>query len=142
MPAKPEVIFVLGGPGSGKGTHCTLMKEHYDLIHYSVGDILRSQLASGSSEAQEISRLMKEGKMVPSDFVVKGIKDTILKGNCSKLILLDGFPRSQDNIDAWNRVVGDDISVVFLMYIDVSDEEMRRRLLNRGKTSGRLDDNP
>ena len=85
---------------------------------------------------------MKEGQMVPSDFVVKGIKNRILKGDHSKLILLDGFPRNQDNIDAWNKVVGDQIKVELLMFFDVSDEEMRRRLLNRGKTSGRLDDNP
>ena len=80
--------------------------------------------------------------MVPSEFVVKGIKKTILKGDCSKLILLDGFPRNQDNIDAWNKVVGNDIEISFLMFFEVSDDEMRRRLLNRGKTSGRLDDNP
>lgn len=85
---------------------------------------------------------MKEGQMVPSDFVVKGIKDKILKGERSKLILLDGFPRNQDNIDAWNRVVGDEIKVELLIFFDVTDDEMRRRLLNRGKTSGRLDDNP
>jgi len=80
--------------------------------------------------------------MVPSDFVVKGIKNQILKGDQSKVILLDGFPRNQDNIDAWNKVVGDEIRVSLLMFFDVSDDEMRRRLLNRGKTSGRLDDNP
>lgn len=74
--------------------------------------------------------------------MVKGIKETILKGDCNKLILLDGFPRNQDNIDAWNSVVGGDIQVSFLMFFEVSDNEMRRRLLNRGKTSGRLDDNP
>jgi adenylate kinase family enzyme len=107
MPNKPTVIFVLGGPGSGKGTHCKMLKEHYDLTHYSVGDILRENLKSGTSEAKEISRLMKEGQMVPSDFVVKGIKNRILRGDHSKLILLDGFPRNQDNIDAWNKVVGD-----------------------------------
>jgi len=80
--------------------------------------------------------------MVPSDFVVKGIKNQILKGDQSKVILLDGFPRNQDNIDAWNKAVGDEIRVSLLMFFDVSDDEMRRRLLNRGKTSGRLDDNP
>ena len=80
--------------------------------------------------------------MVPSDFVVKGIKKAILNGDCSKLILLDGYPRNQENIDAWNKVVGDEINISFLMFFEVSDTEMRKRLLNRGKTSGRLDDNP
>ena len=64
-----------------------------------------------------------------------------MKGDRSKLILLDGFPRSEDNISAWNKIVGNEIVVKFLMYFDVTDDEMRRRLLNRGKTSGRLDDN-
>lgn len=70
MSAKPKVIFVLGGPGSGKGTHCDLLRERFNLLHLSVGDILREYLKAGSKEAQEISRRMKEGQMVPSLIVV------------------------------------------------------------------------
>ncbi len=74
MEHKPKVIFVLGGPGSGKGTHCDLLKKAYHFTHYSVGDILRDFLKSGSPDAKVITNLMKEGKMVPSNIVVKSIK--------------------------------------------------------------------
>lgn len=66
MTEKPRIIFVLGGPGSGKGTQCDLLKKNYDFLHYSVGDILRDFLKTGSKDAKEISKLMKEGQMVPS----------------------------------------------------------------------------
>ena len=66
MENKPNVIFVLGGPGSGKGTHCDLIRQRYNLTHYSVGDILREFLKSGTKEAQLISQMMKEGQMVSS----------------------------------------------------------------------------
>jgi adenylate kinase family enzyme len=71
MTAKPQVIFVLGGPGSGKGTHCDMLRERFKLKHLSVGDILREYLKSGSKEALEISKKMKEGQMVPSQIVVE-----------------------------------------------------------------------
>ncbi len=68
--AKPQVMFFLGGPGSGKGTHCDLLRERYNLLHLSVGDILREYLKSGTKEAQEIAKKMKEGQMAPSKIVV------------------------------------------------------------------------
>jgi UMP-CMP kinase len=95
MEEKPRVIFVLGGPGSGKGTHCDLLKKRYNFTHYSVGDILREFLKSGTKDAQVISNLMKEGKMVPGETAVNNIKEKVLKGDKSKLILVDGFPRNQ-----------------------------------------------
>lgn len=70
MSDKPRVIFVLGGPGSGKGTHCDMLRERFNLLHLSVGDILREYLKSGTKEAAEISKRMKEGQMVPSGIVV------------------------------------------------------------------------
>ena len=85
---------------------------------------------------------MKEGKMAPSEPVVDGIKKKVLKEGQGKITMVDGFPRNQDNIDAWNKMVGKEIEVIFLLYIEVRDDVMRERLLNRGKTSGRLDDTP
>lgn len=76
---KPEVLFVLvsysidyqGGPGSGKGTQCSKLKEDYGFIHLSTGDLLRAELEKGGADANEISELMKEGKLVPSSLLVK-----------------------------------------------------------------------
>ena len=104
--SKPQVIFVLGGPGSGKGTQCKLLKEKYSFGHLSVGSILREYLKSGSADAKRISQLMKEGKMAPSEPVVEGLKKKILKEGKGNITMVDGFPRNQDNINAWNKMVG------------------------------------
>ncbi|XP_031505723.1 uncharacterized protein LOC116268007 [Nymphaea colorata] len=138
--SKPRVIFVLGGPGSGKGTHCDQLRERFSLLHLSVGDILRDFLKTGSKEAEEISRRMKEGQMVPSQIVVEQLKKKILSIGTGRIVMVDGFPRNQENIDLWEQIVGEEIKVILLAYIEVRDEVMIQRLLNRGKTSGRLDD--
>jgi adenylate kinase family enzyme len=101
MSANPKVIFVLGGPGSGKGTHCDMLRERFSLLHLSVGDILREYLKSGSKEAQEISKRMKEGQMVPSRIVVEQLKKKILEVGKGRTVMVDGFPRNKENIDVW-----------------------------------------
>lgn len=121
MSAKPKVIFVLGGPGSGKGTHCDLLRERFSLLHLSVGDILREYLKAGSKEAKEISQRMKEGQMVPSRIVVEQLKKKIVEIGKGRTVMVDGFPRNQENIDVWEEVVGQDITVILLAYIEVRD---------------------
>jgi adenylate kinase family enzyme len=87
---KPQVIFVLGGPGSGKGTHCVLLKEKYHFIHYSVGDILREYINSGTKDAQEIKKKMLAGEMVSSRPIVEALKVKIQKGGSSQIYMIDG----------------------------------------------------
>lgn len=83
---------------------------------------------------------MKEGQMVPSKIVVEELKKKILSLGTQKIVMVDGFPRNQENINSWEEIVGKQIEVILLLYIEVRDEIMIERLLNRGKTSGRLDD--
>lgn len=78
--------------------------------------------------------------MVPSRIVVEQLKKKILEVGKGRTVMVDGFPRNQENIDVWEEVVGQDITVILLAYIEVRDQVMIDRLLNRGKTSGRLDD--
>jgi len=141
MTDKPKVIFVLGGPGSGKGTHCDMLRERYHFVHYSVGDILREYLKSGTKEAAEISKRMKEGQMVSSKPIVESLQKKIKENGSEKIVMIDGFPRNQENMNVWEEIISDAFDVRLLLYIEVQDSVMKSRLLNRGKTSGRLDDN-
>lgn len=98
---KPNIVFVMGGPGSGKGTQCAkLIEKHKEIHHISTGDLLREELKSGSSEAKQLDALMKEGKMVPSEMVVDLILKALkFKNKGNDTFLLDGFPRNQENVD-------------------------------------------
>ena len=99
---KPVVFFVLGGPGSGKGTQCAKLSEKHGFVHLSSGDLLREERDSGSAQGQEINKYMVEGKLVPGDLVINLFKQAMQKrGWATKKFLIDGFPRGQENIDGW-----------------------------------------
>ena len=133
------VIFILGGPGSGKGTQCDKIKKRWDFIHLSTGDLLREEVANKGPNAEEIAKLQAEGKLVSSEILVKIIKAK-LDANPGKKFLLDGFPRSQENDDVWKKIVGDSAHIPFLLYFFCSNETMKQRILKRAETSGRSDD--
>ena len=92
---KPVVFFVLGGPGSGKGTQCAKLKEKYNFVHLSAGDLLRDEAKSGSETAALIASYQKEGKLVPGDITVQLFQKAMkAEGWNKKKFLIDGFPRS------------------------------------------------
>ena len=93
---KPQIFFVLGGPGSGKGTQCDRLVENYGFKHISVGDLLRDEKEKGGSEAEELDNLMKEGKLVSSNLVMKLMKKKLAIEGCCRY-LIDGFPRNEEN---------------------------------------------
>jgi len=106
---KPYVLFVLGGPGSGKGTACTRLVEEKGFIHLSAGDLLRAEKSSGSKNAELINNYIVNGQIVPVEITVNLIKDAMkAKGWEKKRFLVDGFPRNKDNLDGWESVMGDD----------------------------------
>ena len=138
---KPEVIFVVGGPGSGKGTQCANIKEMFEYSHLSTGDLLRAEKDSGSPMAAEINKIMNEGKLVPTIILIKLLKKAMEEIGWGKKFLIDGFPRSQENVDVWNQHIGNSANLQFVLFFDLDEETMRERLLKRGETSGRSDDN-
>jgi len=138
---KPEVVFVVGGPGSGKGTQCDNIKKHFGYEHLSTGDLLRKERDSGSKLASQINQIMTEGKLVPTEILIKLLKKEMEEIGWNKKFLIDGFPRGQENIDVWNKYIGDSVTIKFVLFFDVDEETMRKRLLKRGETSGRSDDN-
>ena len=139
-PQKVQVVFVVGGPGAGKGTQCELLVKQLGCLWLSTGDLLREYVKQKmGDDAEELGKLMKEGKLVSSERLVKVIKVTISSSK-NKYILLDGFPRNQENIDVWNKMMTDVADVIGVLYLDASEEVMMRRLLNRNQ--GRDDDTP
>jgi UMP-CMP kinase family protein len=143
LKGKVTVIFVLGGPGSGKGTQCDQIKKDYAMVHLSVGDLLRDEKATGSKYAQEIEECISQGKLVPAKVPVKLLKKAMKKrGWNQNQYLIDGFPRNQENLDVFLEVFGNLADIKFVLFYECSQEAMEKRILERGKTSGRSDDNP
>ena len=141
---RPKVVFVLGGPGAGKGTQCANIVRDFAFVHLSAGDLLRDARNSGDETGKMIDHYIKEGQIVPVEVTVALIKKAIetSQRQGKLLFLVDGFPRNQDNLEGWYRVMGDYCSVEFVLFFDCSEEVMEQRLLKRGETSGRTDDNP
>mmetsp|Transcript_8209 Transcript_8209/g.23570 ORF Transcript_8209/g.23570 Transcript_8209/m.23570 type:complete len:1068 (-) Transcript_8209:65-3268(-) len=132
-----NIIFVLGGPGSGKGTQCERIVADFGYKHLSAGDLLRDEVASGSEMGKECEKLMKEGKLVPVEVTISLLKAAMDKSGAEKF-LIDGFPRAVEQAEAFEKQIGAPLAVIFF---DCPEEEMEKRLLKRGETSGRSDDN-
>ncbi|XP_077579834.1 UMP-CMP kinase [Stigmatopora nigra] len=143
---KPQVVFVLGGPGAGKGTQCAKIVENYNYTHLSAGDLLRAERArEGSQSGLLIANFIKEGKIVPVEITIDLLKramEEIMKKDEQKYrFLIDGFPRNEDNLQGWNKVMDGNAHVNFVLFFDCADQVCIDRCLERGKSSGRSDDN-
>jgi UMP-CMP kinase len=138
------VVYILGGPGSGKGTQSTHLVDDYGFTHLSAGDLLRAeQDREGSEYGQMIKNTIKNGEIVPMEVTVKLLENAMRskldeKKSTSGRFLIDGFPRKMDQALFFEDSVCPSRCTLFL---DCPEEVMRERLLNRGKTSGRSDDN-
>ncbi|KAK4837297.1 hypothetical protein QYF36_004303 [Acer negundo] len=132
----PFITFVLGGPGSGKGTQCEKIVENFGFTHLSAGDLLRREIISNTEYGANILDTIKEGKIVPSEVTVKLIRKEMESSDNYKF-LIDGFPRSEENRIAFERLTEADPDIV--LFFDCPEEEMVKRVLNRNQ--GRVDDN-
>lgn len=144
---KHKVIFVLGGPGSGKGTQCAKLVDEFGLTHLSAGELLRSARASGTEHGQMIDEFIKQGKIVPVAVSLGLLKSAMDKTSTTKtketasIFLVDGFPRNADNVQGWNELMAESADVLCVLFMDCSQENQEKRVLSRGLTSGRTDDN-
>ncbi|XP_036410098.1 UMP-CMP kinase [Megalops cyprinoides] len=143
---KPQVVFVLGGPGAGKGTQCAKIVENYSYTHLSAGDLLRAERGrEGSEFGQLIDNYIKEGKIVPVEITInllrKAMEETMQQDSERFRFLIDGFPRNQDNLQGWCKVMEGKADVKFVLFFNCSNEVCIDRCLERGKSSGRTDDN-
>ncbi|KAA8633351.1 hypothetical protein SMACR_00632 [Sordaria macrospora] len=143
-PTDVTVIFVLGGPGAGKGTQCARLVRDYGFTHLSAGDLLRAeQDRPGSQYGALIQDCIKNGAIVPMEVTValleNAMRDTLSSSNTTKgRFLIDGFPRKMDQAVKFEEVV---CPAKMVLFYECPEAEMEKRLLERGKTSGRADDN-
>jgi len=138
-PINKPVIFIIGGPGSGKGTQCERIVARYGFTHLSTGDLLRDEVKSGSERGTRLSEIMKSGQLVSLDEVLGLLKDAIVaKSESSNGFLIDGYPRE---VEQAIRFEADICPAACVIYFDATDATMTARLLDRGKSSGRSDDN-
>ena len=136
-------IILCGAPGCGKGTQSEFIVEKYGLTHLSTGDLMRHEIASGSELGQLIESYTSQGQLVPDDVTIQLLEKHIesLPAD-TKGLIFDGFPRTLNQAVQLERLMkkrGDKTAI--LIDINVPEDEIIRRLIERGKTSGRTDDN-
>ncbi|KAL3477859.1 adenylate kinase-domain-containing protein [Aspergillus californicus] len=149
-PADTTVVFLLGGPGSGKGTQSSNLVRDYGFHHLSAGDLLRAeQIRSGSQYGELIKSYIRDGKIVPMEITVALLSNAMAEilastspekkeGGEKARFLIDGFPRKLDQAVFFEETV---CPSEFTLFLDCPEEVMEKRLLKRGETSGRDDDN-
>ncbi|KAI0851525.1 uridylate kinase [Daldinia vernicosa] len=152
-PDDVTVIFVLGGPGAGKGTQCERLVARYGFAHLSAGDLLRAEQNRPDSEFGDLIRHhIRNGLIVPMEVTIALLEaamrqildetststDAAAQGRKKGKFLIDGFPRKLDQALKFEEAV---VPARFVLFYDCPEAEMERRLLERGKTSGREDDN-
>ncbi|MGB7347137.1 MAG: nucleoside monophosphate kinase [Pirellulaceae bacterium] len=140
----PNVVFVLGGPGAGKGTMCELAESQLGWTHLSTGELLRAEQEAGGPAGEAIKAILVDGKLVPDDIVVKLLKntmETITRTTGKNNFLLDGFPRSLGNLEAWYEIFGRDTELPKMLYFECPYDVLQQRILSRAKYTGRGDDN-
>ncbi len=141
---KPNVIFVLGGPGAGKGTMCELAESQLGWTHLSTGDLLRTERETGGPTAAAIEKFLTAGQLVPNEIVVtllKNAMENVTRTTGKKNFLLDGFPRSLNNLEGWYEIFGREAELPKMLYFECPYEVLEKRILGRAKYTGRSDDN-
>lgn len=134
-------LVLFGPPGAGKGTQSEKLIEKYQLIHLSTGDILRSEIKQGTSLGLEAKKLMDQGILVPDQVVISMIESKVDTNRQANGFIFDGFPRTAAQADALDKLLASKgTSIHMMLSLEVPKEELVKRLLNRGKDSGRRDD--
>jgi adenylate kinase family enzyme len=141
---QPNVVFVLGGPGAGKGTMCELAESQLGWNHLSTGDLCRAARQAGGPTAATIDEFIAAGKLVPNEIIVGLLKDAmerVTRTTGKNNFLLDGFPRSLSNLECWYEIFGRDAELPRMLYFECPYAVLEKRILGRAKYSGRSDDN-
>jgi adenylate kinase family enzyme len=141
---KPNVVFVLGGPGTGKGTMCELAETQLGWIHLSTGELLRAERQAGGPSANIIEECLAAGKLAPNEIVVtllKNAMETATRTTGKTNFLLDGFPRSLTNLEGWYEIFGRETELPKMLYLECPYAVLEQRILGRANFTGRSDDN-
>jgi len=134
-------LILFGPPGSGKGTQSEKLIAKYGLKHLSTGDLLRSEIASQTPLGVEAKKIMDKGQLVPDEVVIGMISSALDANPNAKGFLFDGFPRTPAQAEALDKLLElKKTSIAVMLALNVSEEELVKRLMKRGETSGRSDD--
>ncbi len=135
-------IILFGPPGSGKGTQATKLVEKYDLLHISTGDLFRYEIGNDTKLGLKAKEYMSKGELVPDEVTIGMLNNKVNANPDVKGYIFDGFPRTIAQAEALDKLLSEkkqDIAGLFSLAVD--EDEIVARILNRGKTSGRDDDN-
>jgi adenylate kinase len=134
-------IVLFGPPGAGKGTQSAMLVEKYALNHLSTGDLLRGEIAAGTALGMEAKKLMDQGALVPDEIVIGMIRSKLDQNPGAAGFIFDGFPRTVKQAEALDTLLEEKgTGITCMLALEVSEDELVKRLLNRGKDSGRSDD--
>jgi len=145
-PKKARCILVMGGPCSGKGTYCKKLADEFGLVPLSVGDVLREARNVPDEDGIRLDGYMKEfersGKLMPMEEIAIFLEKAIYKpGWEEKIFLIDGMIKAKGGYDYWRLELSKKLENKFVLYLECTKIEMLKRMMERSKTSGRLDDN-
>lgn len=135
-------LILLGAPGAGKGTLAGPLIEKMGIPSVSTGNLLREAIANGTELGLKAKQFMDAGQLVPDQLVIDMLKDRIAQPDCAKGYILDGFPRTIPQAEALKSMLAErHTQVAGMLELQVPNDMLMERLINRGKTSGRADDN-
>ena len=134
-------LVLFGPPGAGKGTQAEKLIEKYGFNHISTGEVIREQIRKGTELGRSVQSYIEKGQLAPDGLVIDIIADYVEKHKDAKGNIFDGFPRTTVQAKAFDEIMEKNSTPVSVMLsLEVPDEELVKRLLLRGKESGRADD--
>jgi len=135
-------LILFGPPGSGKGTQSSNIVQHYRLLHVSTGDLLRDEVSRQTPLGVEAKKYMDQGLLVPDEVVIGMISSKIDESPDARGFIFDGFPRTRAQAEALDKLLEfKNTQIHLVLSLEVPEEELMKRLIGRGETSGRSDDN-
>lgn len=141
-PITMKNLVIFGAPGSGKGTQSDILVEKYGFDHISTGDVLRAEIKAGSELGRTAKEYIDNGQLIPDSLMIDILAATYDALPKTQGIIFDGFPRTIPQAEALKAMLAERGTQVHAMLeLNVPDEMLMERLINRGKTSGRADDN-
>ena len=134
-------IVIFGKPGSGKGTQANFLKEKYSLYHISTGDLFRKNISNKTKLGIEAKSYLDKGDLVPDSVTIKMLENEVLSNKQVNGYIFDGFPRTQNQAESLDSFLSSiNLKINATIALDVSENELITRLLDRGKTTNRSDD--
>ena len=134
-------IVIFGKPGSGKGTQANFLKEKYSLYHISTGDLFRKNISNKTKLGIEAKSYLDKGDLVPDYVTIKMLENEVLSNKQVNGYIFDGFPRTQNQAESLDSFLSSiNLKINATIALDVSENELITRLLDRGKTNNRSDD--